>query len=775
MSRHAIQEEVRADFQAASKLVLTKYAAEDVQHMGQAELQRMKSLLGHGEEWTTWSTPRGWFPGGAQAFWNVRIEQRLRANLPVELTQLVHGNCESEAVLRDLVDQAVLTCNRYFVLCRIAPVHLGNGRSSLDPSVIAQIAHQSIAFLAAISISKAMAAVDDARIAIDGVEKSPCRFARFASVSKKDVNALPFSTSTKANIYTEMNRMHAASTRGLWSDTPLIGVNPEKATRVSGDFEAPQPEALSDPHLPLPDDYLCEIGQKSHWIIEHLGPNILRILSMFQNLWEEAHESNLNARSLSERCAVALRSEVWKDADGQLIEALPFELKLSQRGAHSKKAPKSKMASIREDTDIDLGNHPGNKRTETWPPRGAAQVFGLARALQGAHLFVTGLSTGTRNGELLAMERSAIRRAPDGTVFANGRTYKLVRRHDGQLRDWPLPEFAVRALVQQAKLISLMERLSPLSDAQPVSNPIETTEGTSLWFGSGDRSRAAIATAPMVSELLRHYSKILGLEPKPGGQGIRPHRLRKTLARLVALAIVQAPKLLQDVFGHKHIEMTIYYILTDKALSAEIDEIVRELRVIRCADELSKFVASDAGRSTEDEPTPHEATTSTGVDPLADGYGGPAAASIRRAITEHKHALHQRSQDWGAEDIRDLAEVLTFGGTTWNLVRPGVMCTKSLNQFGSCNRKRGHPDPASCQTSCDYRLEQAWLREDVDSCISQALGHWELEIASKQELVAEFWAGQVRMHLGRFADLEKKWQRDPRVQLLCKSQKLCGT
>lgn len=406
------------------------------------------------------------------------------------------------------------------------------------------------------------------------------------------------------------------------------------------------------------------------------------------------------------------------------------------------------------------------------PARGATQVFGLARVLQGAHLFVTGLSTGCRNGEILIMERSAIRRARDGTTFANGRTYKLVRRHDGELRDWPLPEFAERAFEQQVKLISLTERLPPLSALRPLSNPREIPEGKNLWFSSGNRT--VQATSAMLGQLLKHYSSVLGLDTEPGGQAIRAHRLRKTLARLVALAIVQAPKLLQEVFGHKHIEMTIYYILADKALSAEIDEIVRELRVIRCADDLEKFVAADEARLSKQRSISSDKAIAAGeADLTDDGYGGSASSSIRRAVTEHGRALHQRSQDWGAADIRDLAEVLTFGGTTWNLVRPGVMCTKSLNQFGPCNKKRGHPDPASCQTSCDYRLEQAWLREEVDSCISQALQHWQFEVEKQQELVADFWAGQVRMHLGRFKDLERKWRFDARVQKICQSGGLC--
>ncbi len=146
MAKRVVQEEAFKAFEAKSSHVLAQHAAESIQHMSQAELQRLKSLLGHGEEWTTWSTPREWFPSGSRSSWEVRIKERLVANLPSELRSLMHStlnDCESKSLLEDLLDRAVPACNRYFVLCRIGPVHLGNGRNSLDPSVIAQNAHKS--------------------------------------------------------------------------------------------------------------------------------------------------------------------------------------------------------------------------------------------------------------------------------------------------------------------------------------------------------------------------------------------------------------------------------------------------------------------------------------------------------------------------------------------------------------------------------------------------------------------------------------------------------
>lgn len=756
MAHRIIPEEVCTEYQAASNAVLINYDAEDVQNMNRAELQRVKELLGHGSEWTVWSTPREWMPGATESLRTIRIDERIKA-MTIK-TQKIEG---CALALQALIDPLVLMFNRYLVLCRIAPIHLRNGRNSLDPSVIATIAFTQLPLISAISIGKVMTDAAASNVHIDQHSHLSSFTARFASVTREDVNSLPRSTQIKLTIHRELKRMYIASARGLWADAPPTEVNLKDATRVSGKFDEFLPEVRRDPHLPLPDDFLCEIGKKSHWIITNLGPSLLDILATFQDLWQEAHDTNAPVTTLSKRCVGVLKQFVWTDADGRPINKLPFRLKLDQSGQHSKTPPKTNLSeSGIADTGLEYCEEPV---LDEWPPQRAVHVLGLAKILQGAHLFVAGLSTGSRNGEILSLKRNTIRRAANGTVFANGRTFKLVRRHDGKLRDWPLPELAERAIEQQAKLIAIVERLSPLTVTKKIASPRNIPEGINLWFGGRVRGRQA--TAHSLAGALKKYSESLGLELKPGGQLIRLHRLRKTLARLVALAIVQAPKILQDVFGHKHIEMTVHYILADKALSAEIDEIVRELRIIRCADDLSKFVSSGVTPTFNDGSATSQTMSFSGAQ--RDGFGGRAAPAIRRAVAEQERVLHRRSEDWGAEDIRDLAEVLTLGGTTWNLVRPGVMCTKSLNQFGPCNKKRGHPDPASCQTSCDHRLEQAWLREDVDGCIAEALVKWELEIASQNDLVAEFWAGQVRMHIGRFADLEKKWKLDLRVQEIC--------
>lgn len=110
------------------------------------------------------------------------------------------------------------------------------------------------------------------------------------------------------------------------------------------------------------------------------------------------------------------------------------------------------------------------------------------------------------------------------------------------------------------------------------------------------------------------------MDTASGGQNFRTPPFRKTVARLVALALTQAPKVLMDVFGHKSIEMTLYYILADKDLRAEIEKVSRELRILSATQAIAEMVANDDS---------------------VNSYGGPAAGMLKTAISTHKQRVHQ--------------------------------------------------------------------------------------------------------------------------------------
>lgn len=131
-------------------------------------------------------------------------------------------------------------------------------------------------------------------------------------------------------------------------------------------------------------------------------------------------------------------------------------------------------------------------------------------------------------------------------------------------------------------------------------------------------------------------------------------------------------------------------------------------------------------------------------------------------------------RDLGADDIRQLAEILTLSGQSWALVRPGVICTKLPGSSGPCTKKVGRPEPSRCRWGCDHRLEEAYLRDDIDRSIAEAVRLYELEVADDNEMGQEFWAGQILAHLRRFDDIHRKWAPNSTVMQVVRKEELAA-
>lgn len=321
------------------------------------------------------------------------------------------------------------------------------------------------------------------------------------------------------------------------------------------------------------------------------------------------------------------------------------------------------------------------------------------------------------------------------------------------MRDWHLPDVAVHAYKQQVELVTLIEKIGRML---PRENrlTVATTGPTHLWAqaaagGKSDTSKPLLD----INRALATFARALDMDGAPAGQNLRSHRFRKTLARLVALALTQAPSILMGLFGHKNIEMTLFYILSDKELRAEIEVVERELRVMRAKEAIHLMVEADIAGSAEQSS-------------LLGGYGGLAALKVRTAIETSRRDSFRRGQDFGADSIAELAELLTFQGQAWEQVRHGVVCTKVPGQAGPCNKGTGRPEPSRCQSSCDHRLEEAFLRADVDGAIHDAVAAYVSESEKGEVLSAAFWAGQIRAHIPRFQDLRDKWMSDSVVNSL---------
>lgn len=742
---------VADEVEATRSQALLATSAEAIQSLDAQPLMPVQAMLEHGSTFGRWQTPRRWIPLAQPSLLDIDLRARVLSFLPEGQQALVRSDDEAvaavrhaaeasaasvldgfESPVRRLVTASVLSLTRYLVICRMGPAGIGKkakGRA-LDPSTLSRTAYHQLPQLMAIGLSKRLSALGPNE-GISGAE----RF--FRHIAAEDLDR--FSPGERPRLEVELKRMQVLAERGCWVDVPLLGGDASDVTSVAGPVEKPQAQQKPDPHLPLPDDYVAEMGRYSLWLIRDLAPSLLAVVSEIRSIWLSTDDLSVSPGRIAQRRDDAVRNllaeHAWLDSEGRPTSAPPFNIRLSRSGKNSRAKKRAEGGAATGLTERPAG----------WQPRMLVDVVLLLKLVQMAHFFVVGLSMGARKSELVTLERDCLQPSPNGMPYADGRTWKLVDRHDGETRDWVLPDVAMQAIEQQVRLVTLMDDIGPVAPKRDVDRPAAAP--VHLWaeIGGGKANR----TKPMLhtQTALRAYAQALGMSTEPGGQSLRVHRFRKSIARLAALALTQAPKVLKDVFGHKNIEMTLYYILTDKDLQVDVERVARELRVMRAKEAVEAMVAAEA------QALPN------------GGFGGPAAASVSKAIHVHRDRLHRRGEEWGADSAMELAEVLTLQGKAWHLARPGVICTKFPGtEAGPCNKSKGEPEPARCQSHCSHRFEEPFLRDDVDGSIRDAAAAYQEAAERNDELVQALWAAQVRLHLGRFDDLRDKWMQDPVVR-----------
>ncbi|ATQ74213.1 hypothetical protein CR152_06640 [Massilia violaceinigra] len=731
--------------------------AENIHRLNKVDIQLLQSLIENGHEIGIWETPKKWTRISTQAVVS-RVD--LAGRIRHFLWKRFQFNCQildaPENLFASEMDDAILSITRYLLLLRIGPVGLGRKGSSasLDPGNIMGIAYRTMPLLAALAVQNIWRA--RAKTIHHGVDKKSS-FKFFAFVTEDDLQLL--NTSERRAVSMEIMRMRVLTERGYWIDTPRIGMM-ETAVAIAAPGERTYPAIRTiEPHSPLPDDYVAQMGRCCLWLIDELAPTLLQVAEGIAALWSEtefAAVSTLEVEQLRRtRLRKYLNAAVWKDNYGNLITRPPFLIRFNQLGKSVGGNAQSDMSAKMSASNLRIPSEASSDwedRSSTWPPSSFADVMGLLATLQQAHLFVVTLSTGARSSEVLSLSRHCLHLSKNGQPYASGLTFKLVQNFEGQSKEWILPEVAMKAIKQQVTLVNLVERIGPQHAKRRALHRGNAGPAAHLWAqlpGTAKCNRSAPLTN--LRNSLNRLATTLGLSTNPGGQNLKPHRLRKTVARLVALALTQAPKILMDVFGHKSIEMTLYYVLADKSLQVDVEKVCRELCVMRASDAVEHILAEQTFAKS-DEPTL---------------YGGPAEKKIKSAVSAHGRRIHQRGENWNANNVKELAEILTLQGQAWNLVREGIICTKFPGtEFGPCNGSKGQPEPSKCESTCEHRLEEGFLRQDVSSAIQESLEQYKTAEAEEDELMQSFWAGQLRANVTRFDDIRAYWLNDPTVRLL---------
>lgn len=641
-----------------------------VQSMGREQLLLLQSALGFGTVWGIIDIPKHFMPAGSFQ----KISKRVR-----DFRQVAANN-----------DWAIAAVTRYAILRWLVPM----GQMS-RPCTASTLAED-------LSVLRRVL-----KAALSKPSSSPSRI--WSRLSQNELYEIAPPTG-KRNFGRTFETL---ALRKLLDD--VIEITPRRRTdrleNVRAGVAKPRSQhKVVQPYVALPDAFVSECGWRCVWLIKELGPVLLKAINVaFEgNSVNLAVSKHSGLKKFRQRAKQKLQTFDWVDREGRVMKP-SFELHL---------------------TSVNERGHHQPGRPLQWPPRSLPDLWRLAWLVQAAHAFVVGLSGGPREGELLSQTKASLVEDSNGWRI-HGKTFKLVFRDDGQLRDWPAPRMCVTSVEQQVRLAELAHRAANTCG--------HDTEGPQLWvlLPVSDYATSGMQMNNIGSSF-KGLVRILGLQHLLPSDSLRertlhPHRLRKTTGRLVGLALTNGLQVLMDLYGHEDPEMTVGYLLSNKDIAEEAQAVAEAQTIMFAADAIAN----------------------------ADDLGGKAAERIRDEVESFARLRGTNSLD--AKNVDELARDLTENGRYWELVRPGVLCTKLPGQVGACNSKQGAPDSTHCRSSCDYRLEMAAQKENVNRTIERTIEHLERAIRDEELLAAEQWRGQLMANLFRFDDIRVRWSAYPLV------------
>lgn len=690
-----------------------KFPVESLQHLDAASAVRCQALLGHGSTFGIWRTPENLAPHMTNTTHRtVVLRKRMAAYLPEDIPH--------SPALDALLDEGELYLTRLALLMRTGPAGIGGAAKgkSLDVTTIAKTLMQHPAKIVARGIVRRLA---------DGAQPGP----GFASaLTPDDVAEFHAHEAMRA----ELQRIKNFYDRALWPDAPPAkAAFKGKPTAVRGDAQAHPPEKKSIPFPPLPDDYMAQMGPRVLWLIKDLGPNLIHLL---ETLPATLGTSNKSTGPINRRIADYFKQNTWRDRYAQVLAKPDFELRHGTRGGQ-----------YMQDEDDRTDPH-------QWPPKNWWSIGMLAATLQRAHMWLAFLVLSSRHGEVLMLKRDCLSQEKDGQWYVKGLTFKPTRRQRGRSKESPPPQVLVDALSQQARLVVASERLALLLDDAGELSGV-TADGNNLWASLGPNGRAdATQRLKTASEALLRLAKTIGLDPKPGGKNIHAHRLRKTIARLAGIAIDGSQKVLMLLLGHDDVTTTLSYMQSDPAFAKEIDDVTRELRILRAEGLISDM---------------HAALHTPGSLSYG-GHGGGGASVLSNGVKSYEEQLHRHGKEWGADSARELAVLLTNNGESARLVAPHVICTLGPYEKGACSQKKGAIVVGKCQVTCGNHIEEATGRRDTQRIIPILVQHAQQNTVDGNWLAIENDKRLLRQELSRFEDIGAEWRSKPEVQALLETK-----
>lgn len=324
-----------------------------LQHLNRDEITRCQYLLRHGDTFGVWLSPRGWV--GTNTMTRIDLRQRILSFLPEEIKSLFHA-AESNRVrggsvepILDVVDEAVLWMTRYALLCRMGPVGMRRSKGqSLDVSTITNILYTNLPRMLSLAVQR--------RLKLPRAEM--IGHGLLSGVRSSDFDTLNKNMRIKLDV--EFKRLQMLQDLGLWHDLPTKLAFKGRTTCVMGERNLRPLKDKSRKFQPLPDDYVAEMGRRVLWVIQDLGPNLIDLFEAIPEIFAGgliSLQSKYGVATRQKRLAEYFTKNSWRDRKGEVIEALPFSLRLSTVGLQRRKNYTSDEAYA-------------------WPPKNWAQVQG---------------------------------------------------------------------------------------------------------------------------------------------------------------------------------------------------------------------------------------------------------------------------------------------------------------------------------------------------------------------------------------------------------------
>lgn len=355
-------------------------------------------------------------------------------------------------------------------------------------------------------------------------------------------------------------------------------------------------------------------------------------------------------------------------------------------------------------------------------PKSLRSLISVASNCQLSVIQLLSLAIGPRWAEVKGMpNRSVTRKRLDGQdqFILDARTFKFSDVIRGSDHHWPIANRLGTILETQARL----------------ARCVNGEDWPHLWAGFSrplfGSKRALLQIDPPLKRFARRHNLLRHL----GDSNYHHHRFRKTVARLVVIALNGGPMILRELFGHETLAMTMRYILANP-------ELREDLRLV--AEMENESIARDFMSREES---------------LRGGGAEYFREVLRRAREEISVFIPEGKKDQEELTIEDLIDFISSEpeGIQIKQVLPGVVgCVKPLSENGYCTRSGELPDIALCSKSCRWNLLMDEGGKDIArGALRDALANIK---ATNGRLVKQFWRRIISDWITEYPELKSEFR-----------------